>query len=105
MAGIVADWNNAAERLYGFSATEMIGKPVSILIPPHHATDFDEIMKVLKTGTPVKHHETVWQGKNGTPAEISLTVSPFRNPDGRTVGASIIAHDISDRNRQEAVLR
>ena len=84
--GIITDWNNGAARLYGYSAGEVVGKPVSLLIPPDRADDFPEIMTKIRGGEVVKHFETVRQKKDGTRIEVSLTVSSIVDPDGRIVG-------------------
>jgi PAS domain S-box-containing protein len=103
--GIITDWNKGAEQLYGYGAWEVIGKPVSILMPPERSDDFPNIMATLKSGDSVKNYETLRKRKDGTIIPVSLTVSPVRDLEGRTIGASTIGHDISERKRQEAVLR
>ena len=103
--GIVTDWNNGAEQLYGYSADEIIGKPISVLAPPGHVGEFTKIMETIRRGESIKHFETVRQTKSGNRIAVSLTVSPIVDPDGRIVGASAIARDISERKHQDAVLR
>ena len=105
MDGMITDWNKGAERLYGYSAGEVIGKPISLLMPPDRSSDFADIMGTLRRGSSLKHYETVRQKKDGTRIEVSLTVSSIKDPEGRIVGASVICHDISERKRQEFVLR
>jgi PAS domain S-box-containing protein len=105
MDGIITDWNDGAERLYGYSAVEVVGKPISILIPPDRANDFSEIMRKIKHGDRVSKFETVRQKKDGTLICISLTVSPIIDCKGRIVGASAIARDIGERKRAENGLR
>jgi PAS domain S-box-containing protein len=103
--GIITDWNKGAEQLYGYSAAEVIGKPVSLLTPPDRFDEFPRIMEILRQGNAVKNYETVHHRKDGTRFEISLTVSLMRDIDRCIVGASAIARDISERKHQEAILR
>jgi PAS domain S-box-containing protein len=103
--GIVTDWNKGAEQLYGYAASEVIGKATSFLIPAGETDDFREIMKRVKRGEAVSHHETVRQKKNGARLEVSLTVSPIIDSRGRMIGASSIARDITERRQAEAELR
>ncbi len=103
--GIVTTWNKGAEQLYGYQAEEVIGKPISLLAPPELSGDFHEIMAKLWRGETVKNYETVRQRKDGVRINVSLTVSPVKDLEGRVVGSSAIAHDISERKRQEAALR
>jgi PAS domain S-box-containing protein len=103
--GTITDWNNGAEQLYGYSAEEVIGKPICLLMPPDGSNDFPDIMERLRRGDVVKNYETQRQWKDGTLVYVSLTVSPVRDPNGQIVGASAFARDISERKRQEAVLR
>lgn len=97
--GIITDWNRGAEQLYGYSADEVIGEPISLLMPADHAYDFAEIMRRLKQGESIAHYETVRQRKDGSRVDVSLSVSPIRNEAGEIVGASAIARDISERKR------
>jgi PAS domain S-box-containing protein len=103
--GIITDWNKGAEQLYGYAASEVVGKPVSLLMSPERADDLSRIMVTLKAGESLKNHETLGLKKDGTIVPISLTVSPVRDLEGRIVGAATIARDISERKRQEAILR
>jgi PAS domain S-box-containing protein len=105
MDGIITDWNNGAEQLYGYSAGEMMGKPISLLVPPDRAGDFAEIVEALRRGNPVKHYETVRQKKDGTRIEVSLTASPIIGAEGRIVGGSAIERDITERKRTENAVR
>lgn len=105
MNGIITDWNKGAERLYGYSAGEVIGKPISLLMPPDRAVDFAEIMRKIKHGEKVNHFETERQKKDGTHIEVSLTVSPIVDAKGRIIGASTIARDISKRKQAEEAVR
>jgi PAS domain S-box-containing protein len=103
--GIITDWNKGAEQLYGYAASEVIGRPVSLLMSPERADDLAKIMVMLKVGESLKNHETLGLRKDGKIVPISLTVSPVKDLDGTIVGASTIARDISERKRQEAILR
>jgi PAS domain S-box-containing protein len=101
----VTDWNKGAERLYGYSAQEIIGKPVFLIIPPERYDDCLQIMKKVQQGIPVKHYETARLRKDGTRIQVSLTGSPVFAPDGRIIGLSAIDRDITERKRQETILR
>ncbi len=103
--GIILTWNRGAERIFGYSADEVIGKPVTILMPPDRVDEEPEILARIRRGEPIDHYETVRQRKDGTLLDVSLTVSPVRDDSGRIIGASKIARDITDRKRAEAQLR
>jgi PAS domain S-box-containing protein len=103
--GIITSWNKGAERIFGYTAKEVIGKPVTILIPADHQDEEPSILARLRAGERIEHYETVRVRKDGTLVDISLTVSPIRGPDGRIIGASKIARDISERKRAEEALR
>lgn len=100
--GTIVSWNKAAERLYGYSAEEVIGKPISLLMPPERAEDFPKIMETLKRGERVEHYETERVCKSGERIYVSLTVSPIKNAEGEITGASAIARDITEQKRAEA---
>jgi PAS domain S-box-containing protein len=103
--GIIASWNRGAERIFGYSREEVIGRPVSILIPADHANEEPKILDLIRRGERVEHYETVRQRKDGSLVDISLTVSPIKDADGRVTGASKIARDITERRRAERTLR
>jgi PAS domain S-box-containing protein len=103
--GVVTSWNGGAERIFGYTAEEMIGKPVAILIPADHQDEEPAILDRLRAGERVEHYETVRVRKDGTLVDISLTVSPIRRPDGTIIGASKVARDISQQKRTEKALR
>jgi PAS domain S-box-containing protein len=103
--GIVTDWNKGAEQLYGYSAAELIGKTVFLLVPPERTVDCTRIMNQVRQGVPILHHETVRLKKDGTPVAISVTGSPITAPDGQIVGLCAIDRDITERKRQETILR
>ena len=96
--GIIRSWNKAAERMFGYAAEEVIGKPITILIPLGRLDEEPEILERIKRGEPVDY-ETVRQRKDGSQIEISLTVSPVKNAQGKVIGASKIARDITERKR------
>ena len=105
MNGIITEWNNGAERLYGYPAAEVIGKPVSLLVPPECSDDLADTMAMLRRGQIVKNRESQRQTKDGTRIHVSLTMSALRDLEGRIVGVSTIARDVSERKRQEIALR
>jgi PAS domain S-box-containing protein len=99
--GIINTWNAAAERLFGYTAEEVIGKPVTILIPADRQDEEPKILERLRRGDRVDHYETVRQRRDGSLVEVSLTVSPIKDADGRVIGASKIARDITEHKRAE----
>jgi PAS domain S-box-containing protein len=99
--GIVTSWNPAAERLFGYSADEIIGRPIATLAPPGRGNEMPAILERLRRGEKVDHFETVRRRKDGSLVDISLTVSPIRDETGRIVGASKIARDITARKQAE----
>jgi PAS domain S-box-containing protein len=103
--GIITSWNNGAERLFGYRAEEVIGKPGMILIPADHPDEEPNILNRIRRGERVEPYETVRQCKDGSAVDVLLTVSPVRDGYGRIVGASKIVHDISERKRSEELLR
>jgi PAS domain S-box-containing protein len=100
--GIIVSWNEGAERLFGYAAAEVIGKPITILIPPDRADEEPYILQQIRRGERVDHYETVRWRKDGSEIDISLTVSPVRDKNGKVIGASKIARDITERKRAEA---
>ncbi len=103
--GVVTSWNRGAERLYGYTAAEMVGRPVSLLIPPDQVNELPGIMERLRRGERIEHYETVRVRKDGTRVDVSLTISPLTNALGEVIGASKIARDVSARKRVEAATR
>jgi PAS domain S-box-containing protein len=99
--GVINSWNNAAERLFGYTAAEMIGKQITILIPTDRADEEPSILERLRRRERIEHYETVRRRKDGSLIDISLTVSPIMSADGRVIGASKIARDISERRRAQ----
>jgi PAS domain S-box-containing protein len=100
--GIVTSWNKGAERMFGFAADEMIGRSIKTIIPPDRHGEEVEILGQIRRGEPVRSFWTVRQRKNGDLIDISLTVSPLKDAEGRVVGASKIARDVSDTKQAQA---
>jgi PAS domain S-box-containing protein len=100
--GIITSWNKGAERLYGYSAEETIGKSVAILIPLEYQDEEYAIFARVWRGDRIEHYETVHKHKRGHLIDVSLTVSPTRDAEGKIVGCSKIARDIRERKRSEA---
>ena len=99
--GVITSWNHGATRLFGYTAEETIGKPVTILIPAERHDEEPTILARIRRGERIDHYETVRQRKDGSSIDISLTVSPVKDPQGRIIGASKIARDITDRRQAE----
>lgn len=99
--GIVNSWNAAAERIFGFTASEMLGRHITTIIPEELRAEEDIIIGKIKAGQRLDHFDTVRLTKDGGRVYVSLTVSPLKNSRGEVVGASKIARDISDRKRNE----
>jgi PAS domain S-box-containing protein len=102
--GIVTSWNRSAERLFGYSADEMIGQSILTIIPAERRREEDLVLGKIRRGETVDHFETIRQRRDGALIPISLTVSPIRDATGRVIGASKIARDITERTRVEAAL-
>src|SRR6202041_831732 len=102
--GIITSWNAAASRLFGYSADEMIGTSILKLIPEHLQSDEKTIMENIRAGRRIEHFETVRRTKSGQLLDVSLTVSPIRDEQGRVIGASKILRDVSSRKRLEQAL-
>jgi PAS domain S-box-containing protein len=103
-AGIINSWNRGAAQIFGYTEAEAIGRPATILFPPDHLTEESEILERIGRGERVPSFETVRVRKDGTLVDISATISPIRDIDGKIVGASKIARDISERKRAEGKL-
>lgn len=102
--GIVTSWNKGAERIFGFSSKEMIGKPIATIAAPDRIDEMPRILERIKRGERIDHYETIRKAKDGRLVDISLTVSPVYNEEGRIVGASKIARDITEQTRIRAEL-
>ena len=103
--GMITSWNKTAERMFGYTADEAIGKNIMFIIPFERREEEDAILSRMKQGKRVEHFETVRRRKDGTTIDVSLTISPVRDASGRIVGASKIARDVTDRIRAETALR
>jgi PAS domain S-box-containing protein len=102
---IITSWNAAAERMFGYSADEMVGRPITLIIPTGHQNEEEEILSKIKRGERVEHFETQRLRKDGGLISISVTVSPIKDSHGRVIGASKVARDISGRKQIENELR
>jgi PAS domain S-box-containing protein len=105
LEGIIMSWNKGAERTFGYKADEIIGKPVTVLIPQDHMDEEPRILARLRAGERIEHYETIRVRKDGRLINISLTVSPIRDATGKILGASKIARDITERVLAEEALR
>jgi PAS domain S-box-containing protein len=99
--GIISSWNKAAQRIFGYAAEEVIGESVTILIPPDRHNEEPAIIARIRRGERVDHYETVRQHKDGSLIDISLTISPIKNANGKIIGAAKIARDITERKRKD----
>jgi PAS domain S-box-containing protein len=97
----IVSWNRGAEEIYGYTAGEAVGQPISILLPPGRKNELPAIMDRLHRGEKVEHYETKRRRKDGTVIDVSLAISPIKTPDGETVGASAVARDITERKQAE----
>src|SRR2546423_4360070 len=104
LEGIVRTWNDGARRVFGYTADEMIGQPIRLLIPADIQTEEDYILARIRAGECVEHYETMRVRKDGKHIDVSLMISPIKNSAGQIVGASKIARDITDRKRAEEEL-
>lgn len=105
IAGEILTWNAGAARLFGYTAAEAVGRPITMLFPPDRLAEEELILGRILGGERVQHFDTVRVQKGGRRVDVSLTVSPIRDAGGRIIGASKIARDITDRKRAEAALR
>ncbi len=105
LGGIVTSWNPSAERIFGYTAREMIGKPIDVVAAPSRRNEMTQILDRVRRGERVEHYETERKRKDGRIIQVSLTVSPIHDVHGRIIGASKIAHDITDQRRTEAELK
>ena len=103
--GFITSWNKSAERIFGYTEAEVVGRHITILIPTERLPEEDKILTTLRTGNRVDHFETMRRHKDGHLVPVSLTVSPIRNSAGDIVGASKVSRDISDRVAAETALR
>jgi PAS domain S-box-containing protein len=103
--GIITSWNKSAERIFGYAPEEAIGQHITLVIPQERYAEESEILARLRRGERVDHFETVRRRKNGSLFDVSLTISPVRDPSGRVVGASKVARDITAQKQAERALR
>lgn len=102
--GIITSWNKGAERIFGYTAEEAVGKSITIIIPSDHLDEEKEILSRLRAGHRVDHFETIRQRKDGTLVYVSLTISPIIGPNGQIIGASKIARDVTDQRQSRSAL-
>ena len=103
--GVILTWNAGAERIYGYSAKEVVGRSVAVLIPPEIPDELDRMLDAIRREEHIEHYETVRVRKDGQRIHVSLTISPIRDADGRVVGASMIARDVTGRVALERAAR
>jgi PAS domain S-box-containing protein len=102
--GVITSWNSSAERVFGYSASDAIGQPITLVIPQDRQSEEREILTRIRRGERIDHFETVRQRKDGSLIVVSLTVSPVKDADGNIVGASKIARDISEQKRNQELI-
>jgi len=98
---VITSWNEAAERMFGYTAAEAVGQQIYLIIPPERHGEEGQILERLRRGERIEHFETVRRRKDGTHIDVSLTVSLIKDSEGRIIGASKIARDITERKRAE----
>jgi PAS domain S-box-containing protein len=103
--GVISAWNPAAERVFGYTEQEVIGRPSTMLIPPDLHDEEQELLRRLRLGERVENHETVWLNKAGEAVHLSVTMSPLRDPTGAIIGCAKIARDLTQARQTEAALR
>ncbi len=102
VTGIILSWNKAAEEIYGYTAEEIIGQSASILVPPGRKAEFEAALEKIRRGGHINWFDTVRVRKDGTPVEVSVSLSPIAGPTGEIIGASSIARDITAQRQEEA---
>jgi PAS domain S-box-containing protein len=105
LEGIITSWNAGAQRIFGYAAEEAVGRPITILIPSDRQDEESRIIERLRRGKSIHHFETVRLRKDGRQIDVSLTISPIKDADGRIIGVSKIARDITERKRAAEALR
>jgi PAS domain S-box-containing protein len=103
--GIIVSWNNGADKIYGYKAEEVLGGPITVLIPPSHPNEFPEIMMRLRRGEYIENFETKRIHKDGHVIDVSVTISPVKCKNGTVVGASVVARDITEQKQTQNALR
>src|SRR5262249_42446354 len=101
----IVSWNAGAEKLFGYTADEIVGKSMSLLLPPEQVQELPNILGRIQAGAHLEHYEVTRVRKDGRRVDISVTISPIRDSFGALVGSSTIARDITDRKRAETALR
>jgi PAS domain S-box-containing protein len=104
LQGVIRTWNAGAERLFGYKSEEVVGQPITLIIPPDRLGEETDILSRISRGERIEHYETVRITKDGRPIDISLTISPVRDAEGQIIGASKIARDITERKQAEEAL-
>ncbi len=103
--GIVTSWNQGAEHIFGYTEEEIVGKSITVLAGPERADEMPRILERVRRGEPITHYETIRHTKDGRLLDVSLTISPIHDADGRVIGASKVARDITQQKAQERALR
>ena len=103
--GIIRSWNKGAERIFGYSAGAAIGQPITLVIPDDRHSEEREILTRIRRGERIDHFETVRQTKHGSLIDVSLTISPVKDANGKIVGASKIARDITEQKRNQEMIK
>jgi PAS domain S-box-containing protein len=101
MDGTIVSWNTGAEKLYGYTAAEMVGQSITLLVPQYRPEELTEAMERIRNGEQIEQLETVRLRKDGTPVEVSVVLSPIKNNNGQIIGASSVSRDISLRKQEE----
>src|SRR5262249_17436180 len=104
LEGEIVSWNPGAEKIYGYKAEEMLGKPISVLVPPGHPDEIPQILERLRRCQRLEHYETTRVRKDGRQIAVSVTISPIIDSTGAVVGASAIARDVTEQRRAEAAV-
>ena len=105
LEGIITSWNRGAERIFGYTAAEAVGQPISLIIPEQWRAEEEQVLAKIRRGETIDHFETVRRTKDGRSIDVSLTVSPVRDREGRIIGASKIAREVTERRRAADRLR
>jgi PAS domain S-box-containing protein len=104
LEGVITSWNGGAQRLYGFTPEEAVGQPISIVIPPEGADELERILETIRSEHRIERMEAVRLRKDGGKVDVSLTISPIKNGEGKVAGAATIAHDITESKQAEEAL-
>jgi PAS domain S-box-containing protein len=105
LEGVISAWNTGAQRMFGYTEAEAIGQPITIIVPPAWRDEEKDILRRVRAGERIEHYETRRVSKDGKKIDVSITMSPVRDVEGRIIGDSKIVRDITERKRAEAVLR